>query len=277
LIWLALTLVVMFNPIRNSMWGPARWWTIKNLAKLGASGIWEVEFTDAWLGDQFCSLVYSLSNLYFVGCFYARFANSASAYGSQVQEAWSTCSVTQNWGWYYLLGMLPFMLLNAGKYVMAMINHLCYCYWRHQGAPNTGEIYILWCFTEAVNSIYGCAWDFLMDWSVCKPRARYPLLRPELIYKSQIPCYYFALVSNLCIRFVWLTYIFLGGQNATLSSFIAALLEMLRRVQWNFYRLENQHLGNMDQYHVTRKVPLPYRFSAYSNGEVAHGLSSHPC
>jgi len=24
-------------------------------------------------------------------------------------------------------------------------------------------------------------------------------------------------------------------------------------------RLENEHLGNMDQYRVTREVPLPYR------------------
>jgi len=35
---------------------------------------------------------------------------------------------------------------------------------------------------------------------------------------------------------------------------------MLRRWQWNFYRLENEHLGNMDQYRVTREVPLPYTF-----------------
>ncbi|KAI9568027.1 EXS-domain-containing protein [Boletus coccyginus] len=275
------------------MWGRARWWTIKNIAKLGASGMWEVEFTDVWLGDQLCSLVYSLSNLYFVGCFYIRFANSAPAYDFQVEEAWSTCTVAQNWRWYYFLGMLPFLarflqslrrywdsnhpvhLINAGKYAMAIICYLCYCYWRHQNAPHTGKSYILWCFTATVNSIYGCAWDFLMDWSLCKPHARYPLLRTELVYKSQIPCYYFALVSNLCIRFIWLTSIFHGGPNATLSSFIAALLEMLRRVQWNFYRLENQHLGNMDQYQVTREVPLPYRFDAHSNEERAHGLP--PC
>lgn len=25
------------------MWGQARWWTIKKIAKLGASGIWTVE------------------------------------------------------------------------------------------------------------------------------------------------------------------------------------------------------------------------------------------
>lgn len=33
-------------------------------------------------------------------------------------------------------------------------------------------------------------------------------------------------------------------------------------------RLENEHLGNMDQYRVTREVPLPYSFDdAYAAHE----------
>lgn len=54
------------------------------------------------------------------------------------------------------------------------------------------------------------------------------------------------------------------------------MLEMLRRWQWNFrkphhssystagsnrpgsVRVENEHLGNIDQYRATRDVPLPY-------------------
>lgn len=32
-------------------------------------------------------------------------------------------------------------------------------------------------------------------------------------------------------------------------------------------RLENEHLGNMDQYRVTREVPLPYSFEMQSNEE----------
>ncbi|KAF5353642.1 hypothetical protein D9757_013185 [Collybiopsis confluens] len=42
--------------------------------------------------------------------------------------------------------------------------------------------------------------------------------------------------------------------------FLVGFIEMLRRWQWNFFRLENEHLGNMDQYRVTREVPLPYSF-----------------
>ncbi|KAH0835834.1 EXS family-domain-containing protein [Lanmaoa asiatica] len=343
-IWLAVVLVVMFNPIRSFMWGRARWWTIKNIAKLGASGVWRVEFTDFWLGDQFCSLIYSLSHLYFVGCFYTHFVVKSptssvlasaytesplyasftanvtsphrtessvvkrafknllsSAYDPRTQDAWSTCGAARNWGWYYFFGVLPFAvrfvqslrryrdstlpthLINAGKYGMGMIYYFFYYYWRHQEGPHIGASYTIWCFTAIAYAIYGCTWvcsctfvcfddhnifvskDSLMDWSMCKPHARYPLLRTELVYKSQIPVRF--LVSNICIRFIWLTYIPLDGPNYTLRTFIAAMLEMLRRVQWNFYRLENEHLGNMDQYRVTREVPLPYTFDVQSNEE----------
>ncbi|KAG7094754.1 hypothetical protein E1B28_005570 [Marasmius oreades] len=67
------------------------------------------------------------------------------------------------------------------------------------------------------------------------------------------------MITNVLIRFIWVIYIpFSGPKSIYLSQFIAALLEVLRRCQWNFYRLENEHLGNMDQYRVTREVPLPY-------------------
>lgn len=130
----------------------ARWWTIKSMVNLVASATRCVkvcrsanitqyflnliasQFADVWLGygpqplfypesshrviisDQMCSLVYSFSNLYFLGCFCTRFASGgfsslvSSAYDPHAQEAWSTCSVSQNLQWYYLLGMLPFMV-----------------------------------------------------------------------------------------------------------------------------------------------------------------------
>ncbi|KAF9225941.1 EXS-domain-containing protein [Gyrodon lividus] len=315
LVWLGLVLAVMFNPIRNVMWGRARWWTIKKIAKLGASGVWKVEFTDFWLGDQFCSLSYSLSNLYFIGCFYTRFppsifslssmppsmmfpfnistpAEASTAEGlldnlilpadDSYVHAWSTCGAAQNWGWYYTLAALPLLvrfvqslrryrdsklpthLINAGKYGMGMTNYFFYYHWKHN---EDGTSYILWCFTATAYAIYACAWDFLMDWSMCKPHARHQFLRPELVYKSQIPSYYLALVSNLCIRFIWVFYIPSRGPNMTLRTFAVAVLEMIRRVQWNFYRLENEHLGNMDQYRVTRELPLPYSIDSRSDGD----------
>jgi len=116
-----------------------------------------------------------------------------------------------------------------------------------------------------------------MDWSLCESDARFPLLRKELVYKSHIPCYYFALVSNLCIRFIWLNYAILNESQVTVLVFIVALLEMLRRAQWNFYRLENEHLRNMRQLPITHKVPPSCCSDEHSDkeeGEKARGTVS---
>ncbi|KAG6379987.1 hypothetical protein JVT61DRAFT_10561 [Boletus reticuloceps] len=133
---------------------------------------------------------------------------------------------------------LPTHLIKAGKYAMGMEHYFFYYYWRHQDMPHIGANFIVWCFTGVVYGLYACAWF-----------------------------YYFALISNLCIRFFWVIYIPIHAPNITVRTFILATFEMLRRVQWNFYRLENEHLGNIDQYRVTRELPLPYSFDAHSNEE----------
>ncbi|KAG1776330.1 EXS family protein/ERD1/XPR1/SYG1 family protein [Suillus placidus] len=277
LVWLALV---------NILWGHSRWWLIKSIARLGISGLWGVEFTDFWLG---------LSNLYFVGCFYSQYSpyilsydnvssiselsldkNTSmtvvpgffspsqtsslvprnnilsSAYDPTVQEAWTTCGTKLHWGPYFVLAMLPFLLrllqsvkrykdsrlpthlINAGKYGMGIVYYLCYYLWRRDVKGG---------YTVNLTQ------DFAMDWSICKPRAKYPFLRRELVYTSQIPLYYVALVTNLFIRFLWVFYI-PSWPYFTVWSFCPN----------GNNRLENEHLGNMDQYRITREVPLPYLF-----------------
>ena len=41
-------------------------------------------------------------------------------------------------------------------------------------------------------------------------------------------------VTNILIRFIWVIYIPKNGPSMMLRSFIAGMLEMLRRIQWNF-------------------------------------------
>ena len=89
----------------------------------------------------------------------------------------------------------------------------------------------------------------------------------------------FEQISNFVIRFSWIIYLPRRGLPFDVRSFIVAMLEMLRRWQWNFrespaphfvresngvnqVRLENEHLGNIDQYRATRDVPLPYVFDS---------------
>ncbi|TDL22762.1 EXS-domain-containing protein [Rickenella mellea] len=245
----------------------SRWWLIRNVGKLLASGTMPVEFTDFWLGDQFCSLVFTLSNIFFIGCAYV------DGWGS----SWNECSSRRHWGAPFALASLPLVvravqsvkrysdshlnthLINGGKYLTGVIYYAVYFAWRHSGNPHNW-LMALFCLAGTSYSIYAASWDMLMDWSLLKRPAQYPLLRRELVYTNHIPLYYFALITNLVIRFSWIIYIPSAGMDSTLRTFIAAILEMLRRCQWNFFRLENEHIGNTDQYRVTREVPLPYSF-----------------
>ena len=82
----------------------------------------------------------------------------------------------------------------------------------------------------------------------------------ESLHRSQ--------VTNVLLRFSWVIYLFPGPASNLTKIFIIAFLEMLRRFQWNFFRLETEHLGNADPYRVIKDVPLPYRLAAsLSEGE----------
>ncbi|KAI0763435.1 EXS-domain-containing protein [Trametes elegans] len=249
----------------------SRWWLIKNVSKLLTSGLHRVEFADFWMGDQFCSLVFTLSHLYFVGCVYA----------TGLDSGWRRCTTNPGpkWGVPFLLASLPLLvrlvqsvkrwvdsrlithLINGGKYGSGIIQYLFYFIWREQGG-HRGPVFVAWCVFATNYSLYAGAWDLLMDWSLLRLRGPYPLLRPNILYTNAVPFYYFAIVSNIIIRFIWVIYIPQSGVDFIIKTFITGMLEALRRWQWNFLRLENEHLGNIDQYRVTREVPLPYSYDA---------------
>lgn len=279
LVWLGFVLVLLFNPISRFMSGSSRWWTIRNLAKLALSGVFSVDFAAFWLGDQICSLTFTFDNTYFIACVYANYFPGIPASGpasSAYDEAWQICASSRSWGIHFVLSILPLLvrflqcirrywdtrswtnIYNAGKYFTGIVYSFFYHHWSYNGAPRHGSSFVLFCFTGCLYSLYACGWDILVDWSLFKRRSHYPLLRTDLIYTTQISSYYFAIITNFCIRFTWILYIPTKGPSSVLRSVFIAWLEVLRRIQWNFYRVENEHIGNVDQYRVTREMPLPY-------------------
>ncbi|KAI0087371.1 EXS family-domain-containing protein, partial [Irpex rosettiformis] len=248
---------------------PARWWFLRNLSRLLTPGFHRVERIHR---DQYCSLVYPLSNIYLVAC----------AYSGGLDSTWSKCLSPKPWGVPFVLASLPLFarfvqsirrwvdsrlithLINGGKYGAGIIYYITYYNWRHHGGDRGGD-FVLWCIMGTIYATYASAWDFLMDWSLLRPHAAHRLLRDNLLYSNHISLYYIAIVTNVLIRFIWVLYIPQHGPSFALRTFVAAMLEMLRRWQWNFYRLENEHLGNVDQYRVTREVPLPYSFDDVMN------------
>ncbi|KAJ3561629.1 hypothetical protein NP233_g10081 [Leucocoprinus birnbaumii] len=180
-------------------------------------------------------------------------------------------------------------LINAGKYGLGVISYLFYYLWLHQGEirlfphmHNEADLGIakhddiwlpIWLIFMTFYSLYAITWDLLMDWSLLRRRSKHFLLRNELGYPTHKFAYYFAIVTNCIIRFVWLIYVPERGPNMILRQFIYGFLEMLRRAQWNFYRLENEHIGNLDQYRFASELPFPIAFNTtdtQSNNRSRH-------
>lgn len=113
-----------------------------------------------------------------------------------------------------------------------------------------------------------------MDWSLghrdVKKKGRWMLRNELAFFKDQPWAYYIAAVANVVLRFSWVIY--LAPHPATgVQSFIIAAIEASRRILWNFFRVEAEHIGNRDGYRVTRDVPLPYvsATSPEASGSVA--------
>ncbi|KAJ1311454.1 hypothetical protein OPQ81_009943 [Rhizoctonia solani] len=272
--WLGLTAIVLLNPF-PIFHRSARWWLLRTVGKLFVSGRTRVEFRDFWMGDQLCSLVYTMGNLYFLVC----------AYADDWHHIEQRCQLGPHWSIPLVLSALPSLirliqcvrryvdsnnhihLINGGKYTAGIVNYVAYYGWRHYGSNRDFRMG-LWILFAAINSCYTSYWDLMMDWSVLQIKGvQYKFLRKELAYSNHIPSYYIAIVTNLVVRFIWIWYIPSGGLPAGTRGFIFAILEMLRRVQWNFFRLENEHIGNADQFRVTREVPLPYVFTGDGDGD----------
>ncbi|KAL7001290.1 Phosphate transporter PHO1 1, partial [Sarracenia purpurea var. burkii] len=66
---------------------------------------------------------------------------------------------------------------------------------------------------------------------------------------------------NIILRLAWLQTVLhynLGYVDYRVTGLLLAALEVIRRGQWNFYRLENEHLNNAGNFRAVKSVPLPF-------------------
>lgn len=107
-----------------------------------------------------------------------------------------------------------------------------------------------------------------MDWSLMQPHAPHPFLRTDLGYKYPW-VYYIAIVLDPLMRSSWLFYVAFPGQkqHSAVTSFFLALGEVFRRFMWNFFRMENEHMTNVEHFLAARDVPLPFSLPTPTTGE----------
>lgn len=275
LIFLGVVLIIFLWP-GTQFYASSRRWLQVAIWRICWSGFYPVEFRDFYLGDIFCSLTYSLSNLSFFICLYGvqwrhylgggSIPDSTKFCGSGYSRSMGFLSALPSI-WRFLQCLRRYMdtgdlfphLANMMKYFVGACYYCFLSLWRIDKLNSYRALFITF---ASVNSVFTSAWDIFMDWSLLQPGSKHFLLRDELFFEKPI-FYYLAMIQDVCFRFLWVIYIALPGQlqQLALTSFCLAVAELFRRFIWMFFRMENEHRTNVTLFRASRDLPLPYHLS----------------
>lgn len=275
-IYFAVMLCIFLWP-GNQLYARSRKWLQIALWRLLLSGFYPVEFRDFFLGDILCSLTYTMGNISFFFCLYATNWNGLYDGGpsphlndvcgsakSRLMGFFSTLPTIFR----FLQCLRRFMdtgdwfphLANMLKYTISTIYYALLSAYRIDRIRRNRIVFIIF---GGLNSIYSCTWDIFMDWSLLQSGSKNKYLRNNLFYKRPV-YYYFAMVADVLLRFLWVFYACFNNQieQLAVTSFCIAFAEIFRRFIWIFFRLENEHATNTILFRASKDSPLPYPVSS---------------
>ncbi|ORZ16131.1 EXS family-domain-containing protein [Lobosporangium transversale] len=273
LIIMCIVITMLFFPLPIAHWSARRWF-IQSIGRLIVSGYHAVEFRDFFIADELNSLAYSIEQTEFAICAYVRYWDNLEECATS--KTWITPFLMAIPAWFRFMQCLRRYrdtlewfphLLNAGKYFSSLSQIFVFFAFR---LYNTSQLKALYIVISIFTSLYTYSWDVYMDWGLFR-FGKYgggaygnPLLRPELVYNRK-SVYYLAIVLDFLGRFSWTSRLMGLRLNGIVLSFILALIEVLRRWMWNFFRLENEHLNNCGQFRAIKDIPLPFHIRVAGN------------
>ena len=105
---------------------------------------------------------------------------------------------------------------------------------------------ILWIITGIPLSFFTSIWDIKVSWGFLAKETKHKYLRSTLSLKKHPKFYYCAFIANFFLRMFWVLAISPGVTVFFKKPYIAMLVfgivELARRVLWNFLTMENMHI-----------------------------------
>jgi len=241
----------------------ARFQLLKTLGNIFISPFGLVRFRHFFLADVITSMVGTLQDIGYVGCFYLtpRWETSSSPMDCKGQDYWhlGIAFIPYHFRFWQCLNKyhetkMFTHLVNAGKYFSCLLIQFTNIF-----KGNTPGLYSAY-MVHFIATVYCYAWDLYMDWGLL--RSQEPgrkFLRHKLLYPRNF--YYWAIFSNMILRFFWLLSLMPASffnetfENAQAWIFIADLAEGIRRTQWALIRVENENINNFEKYRTILQIP----------------------
>ncbi|XP_038692190.1 SPX and EXS domain-containing protein 1-like isoform X2 [Tripterygium wilfordii] len=101
----------------------------------------------------------------------------------------------------------------------------------------------LWLLSSVLNSLYSFYWDVTRDWDLSGFTRIFKFNKPHLctyLLYGRKWVYFWVIGSNLILRCTWTYKLSAHLRHNYLTVFTIAALEILRRFQWVFFRVENE-------------------------------------
>lgn len=270
-------MLYLINPI-HILHHSSRYWLLRILFRIVTAPFHHVGFADFWLADQLNSLAIVLLDFEYMICFYAFEVEWHGPNRPQV------CTLSK-FGIRAIVSTLPAWfrfaqclrryrdtklafphLVNAGKYsttffvVLFSGLYSSTIEWHGKEYKQNHAFFYMWIVTAIISTCYTLFWDLKMDWGLLDTGAgENRFLREEIVYGSK-GYYYFAIVEDFILRFVWTLTVSVGEnplfEHKEVLKTLLASLELFRRFVWNFFRLENEHLNNCGQFRAVRDISI---------------------
>ncbi|KAL9664567.1 hypothetical protein QQ045_019972 [Rhodiola kirilowii] len=268
LIFLLFLIGVLFCPL-NILYRSSRYFFLRSLYHSIAAPLYKATLPDFFVADQLTSQAQAFRSLEFYVCYYI-------SEDYKLRE--NSCKSNEVYNFfYYVVAVYPFFIRflqsmrrwfeekdpmhfwNALKYLSTVV---AVCVRTAYSLNKRQEWMIAAWIISVISGIAVTYWDIIIDWGLLQRCSKNPWLRDKLLvpFKS---AYFVAIVINAILRFAWfqtvLDFNISPTQNETLTA-LFAVLEILRRGIWNFFRLENEHLYNVGKYRAFKSVHLPFNY-----------------
>ncbi|KAF8103840.1 hypothetical protein N665_0183s0018 [Sinapis alba] len=256
----------------NILYRSSRFFFIMVVFRCIAAPLYKVNLPDFFLADQFTSQVQALRSLEFYICYYG---------WGDFRLRQNTCRSSHVYStFYFIVAVIPYWSrflqcvrrlieekdstegYNALKYFFTIVA-VCL---RTAYSLNRGNAWrnAAW-FFSALATFYGTYWDIVFDWGLLHKSSK-SWLREKLLVPHR-SVYYVAMVVNVVLRLAWLQTVLdfnIPFLHREIMVALLAILEIIRRGIWNFFRLENEHLNNVGKFRAFKSVPLPFNYNEES-------------
>ena len=263
LMWLILILY-FFWPFKTfNYYG--RIYTMRLFGECIASILIPIEFKHIWFMDQLTSLIGPMRDIEYTLCYYSFYVNpfqTRELFCSNTRVIYLIIAIFPNFFRILQVGrqiidngkICPY-IFNIGKYTFNII--VASFSFLSNSHPN---YFIYWIFTAFISGCYSSYWDIKMDFGYFETGAKNWPLRDKSKFKNKLLCY-LAIPIDIILRFLWMLSISHEIMERIIRPEFLALilytLEMIRRAQWNFIRVEYEHFELVKGYQISYYEELP--------------------